>query len=981
MKRMFSLAAPCLALLLLVVGCGGDGGGGPSLLDAAGEDQTAADFIGSQDIDEGTLTVETEVSENDVDVGTTIVVTCIASADGTALKLPASVHVLYGETETVVEPGDLTLDEPGDYEIWCTLDGTDVVDESPELVTANITDITHIETVIDPDEVPAGQVSHVTCTASNDAGQTQDWKKGVRVTPEDGVSIDEQDVTGLKTGEYEVQCKGPITAEISTATLTVVPGNGHRYEATLDPASVAVTESSTVGCLIYDDQGNETTDAWVVSAPENLEVTGTSVKTTVAGTYQVGCKPLEAKGGEELVSATLTVSGGPAVGMSVYLKPEKDHYLVKDQFSVVHNLVDEYGNEVGEAPIEPIAVAPAEGIETVSGKIDRFNLLANGIYEMDVKALELPYTGHVTVICDSTGPKVTVTYPERAANITGNTLLTVTGYISDEISDVASATVNGEPLNLDANGNFSVPMQLGHGMNVVNIEALDTWGNVGRGVRSMFYSSGWQQVDMATPLSGLVPDSLLLWLSQEFIDDGDHSLPADDLATLLEQVAGGIDLTGLIPAEPLALSDACTLAIDGVSFGVPAVSLSSMDQALRAVVSIPDLAVDVTITCCYQVRYIGEYCDPYYGAVYADEIALDVFLFISADGTGDVDVELGPIEAEVVGIEVDIQGLVGPLFDPLVSLLVQKLTDTAIQQVQEQFGAQIPQMVDDAVAQLYNGMAIELPALLEGLSPTPLMLNVVVRELLTSYEGISVVLDAAVSAEHVVAHDSLGLLKRDGCMGANPQPFDMAHSEEVNLAAAIDLVNELLYSVWYGGALALDIPDASALGVDVSQYGISNLSARVDLLYAPFVESCGLEGGLKVQIGDAFMNAVFDMMGEHWDFDIYLFLQANAFVELVDEDGVTKIALAVGELEVASIEVARVGEELKGRESMVDDLFTGLVLPLVVDQLLGTLGSFDLPAIDLHSLSEMIPEGTVLSVDLQKLELHEGYIEIGGKLK
>jgi hypothetical protein len=966
---------------LWLAACGGGGGGKPSLDVVEGPDLREADSLLPDDLTADDVTVETEVSSNVVDAGGSVVVNCMVLGPSGPLKLPVDVHVRFDGLSKVVPEGTLVLEEPGEYEIWCAIRGADIRDETPEIVTANITGITQVLTEVEPATIPAGATAVVRCTASNDQGQTQPWNKGVRATPEDGLVIEGQNVKGVLAGEYAVQCKGPVTAEITTAILTVVPGQGKRFEASVNPASIRVDEVAQVGCLVLDAEGNETVDAWKVDAPTELVVTGSSLTTTKAGKYKVKCAPVEPKGGEALVAADLTVRAGDPVGMALYLKPAKAFFTVQEQVTVIHNLLDQYGNEGEEAAIHPIVVTPGAGLETTAGKLDRFIFSANGVYQLEVQAVDYPWGGTLTVICDGSGPKVTVTYPPRAANMTGSTQVTVTGFVKDETSEVASLKVNGQPVALDAGGNFAYPMTLGHGMSVVNIEALDNWGNLGRGVRSVFYSTRWHPADMLQPLAALIPDTLHLWLSQEFIDDGDHSLPPDDLATLLETVAGGMDLSSVLPEGGMALGNQCSLEIEGIQYGTPSVQLTSLDEALRAVVSIPNLVVDVNIVCCYQVPIIGEYCDSYYGSVLIDKVKLDVFIFISADGTGDVDVALGPITADIVGMEVDIQGLIGPLFDPMVTLLVNTLKDAAINQLQEQFGAELPQMIDDAVADLYNGMMVDFPSLLGEGDPLPLMLNVVIRELRTAFAGIMVRIDLAVTAMKGIVHNPVGVLLRDGCMGAEPTPYALVRDNEVNLGVSVDMVNELLFTLWYGGALNLDVTEEALGDVDLAGYGITNLLAQVDMLYAPFIQSCGTDGALLLQLGDTFLHAVFDMMGQHWDMDIYLFLEADVMLNLIEEDGVTKIGISVGELKTSLIEVVRVGDDLKGREKMVDDLFSGVVIPLLMDQVLGELGSFDLPEIDLHSLSDALPEGSLIGVGLQKLQLTNGYLEIGGKLQ
>ncbi len=973
-----------MSMVFAFVACGSDGGNKSQLdMDAVsdlssndGVEELDVDLVGSQ------LVVETEVSANEVDVGDSVAITCMVTLDGEPMKLATEVHMSDGESETVLSEGEHTMNNPGEFEVWCALKSGDAVDETPENIFVQITGITSVETVVEPTTVPAGEIAVVTCTACNDAEVCQDWKKGIRSDPEVGVAVDGQEITGELVGSYQITCKGPVDAEINAVELTVVPGPADTFEASLDPAEVAAQESSEVSCTVTDAYGNAVADAsWEVEVPEELTATGTQITGTVAGEYDVSCIPTAPNGEETTTPATLTVVGGAPVAVSFYIKPDKEFFAVGDKFTVYHEYIDQYGNEVGEAPINPIEVAPVEGMELTDNKDDRFVFVANGIYTLHVEASEMTASKDLQVLCDSTGPQILITYPPRAANLTGPTALTVTGTVIDAVGNVASVTVNDQEVPLGSNGGFSLDMTLTHGMNLVSVVAVDQYGNSSKAFRSAFYSTDWVLADAAEPLAGLIPDSLVAFLTQEFLDDGDHSLPADDLATVAELMIGGMDLSTLLPEGGIAFGNNCSAVINSVTYDLPTISLQSMDQTIYLSAGIPNIVVDLDLECCYEVPYIGEYCDPYYGTIYIGEVYASAYLFVSADGTGDIDASLGPIEADVADVEIDIQGMTGNLLDPFINLLIDTLKDGLIAQVQEQFGEQIPAAVDSLVASLQEGMPLALPALIGDGPGAELILTMVIRELLFGYDGLSLGGDIALTSAKAVDHDPLGVLVRDGCMGTEPSTYDLPTDSEVNLAVAVDFINEALFSVWYSGLLTLELTEEALGSVDLTSYGLENLAATVDMYYPPVLETCGTGGALKLQLGDAFLHATFDMMGMHWDIDIFLFMVMDASLTIVEEDGVKKIGLEFGDLEVAEIEVADVGPELKGKESMVENLFATVVLPLLTDQLLGGLGGIEVPAIDMSTIVDGIPPGTTLSVDLETLAVDNGYLLIGGKLK
>jgi hypothetical protein len=378
---------------------------------------------------------------------------------------------------------------------------------------------------------------------------------------------------------------------------------------------------------------------------------------------------------------------------------------------------------------------------------------------------------------------------------------------------------------------------------------------------------------------------------------------------------------------------------------------------------------------------IGEFCNEYYGIIYADAILVDAYLFISVDAAGQVKAELGPIQVDFENLNVDIQGVVGSLFDTLVDFLVSTLKDVLIQQFVGQFGEQLPQMVEEALGKLAEGSEFELPPLIGEGDPIALLLSIRFAVLQFTYDGLFMVLDAAITTEKKVAHEPLGALMRDQCMGSEAEAFVLPWDSEMNAAIAADFVNEALYSIWSGGALNLELTAETLKDIDLTQYGLADLAVTTDFYYAPVLQTCGTGDKLEVQVGDAYLHAQFTMMDQYWDIYIYLFLVLDAVPVVVEEEGVKKISIQAESPKIAEVHIDKVGEDLKGQEQMVEDLFKGVILPMLTEQLLGQLGGFEIPGFDLSSLDPSIPEGTQITVDLEKLYHDHGYLVIGGKLK
>ena len=946
------------------------------------------------DISSASIEVDTLLAVATVKAGKAVDIGCKVLKNGSPMVVPAEVVIIHDSTDQVVEPGETVFEQAGLYSVACRTKDGKFKDETPAEFEVVMGEVATIETTVKPPEVVAGGTGDVFCLAIDAYGNSAQVTPGFSSTPSEGVAVDGHVAIGEKVGTYQLNCLADAGVDVVAASFTVSVGPPGRFIASVDPGTVGAGDFATVGCTVEDKFGNPQQADWVVMAPEGVEVEGVSIYSVSAGTHKIKCAPKNPTGDEELVPADFTVTPGTPVGMNVYAKPDKDHYCIGDLITIKHELVDQYDNFVGDAEIDPIEVVPADAVELQPNKVDKFIFIKDGTVSFSVTATEHPYSGQVESLVDCTGPKITITYPPRAHTFTGPNTIAVTGFVEEQVSGIASLTINEQEVNVDADGGFNFPLDLQHGMTLIAAEATDGLGNVGKGFRSSFYSTKYIVADNDNPDAAMVPSAIWAFLAQDFIDDCDHSSPPDDIATVVETVMEGFDISGLLPEEGLELTAQCSATVDSIEFGKPTVNLQTVDGGIHLTkcvngqflqdhgMEIPDLVMNMTLECCYEVPFIGEYCDQQYLFIYADAIVIGAYLFIGIDGDGNVSAELGPLNVDFLNLDVDIQGVIGGLFDPLVDLVITIFKDMLIDQFQTEFGDQLPEMVEDALGQLSEGQVIELPPLIGEGDPTELLLSLDFALLEFSFDGLELILDAAITAPKGVTHEPLGVLARDGCMGAEPDPFVLIKDAELAGAGAVDLINEALYSVWNSGSLTLDLTAEDLGDLDVSEFGIENLAVAVDMYYPPIMQSCGTGEKLELQLGDAFVHAKFFMMNMNWDIQIFMFMVMEATPILVEsEEGETQLSIEMGEMKVAEVDVVAVGEDLLGKEQMVEDLFKGVLLPTLTDQLLGELGGFAIPEFDLSSLDDTIPEGTTISMDLETLAHEKGYLVVGGKLK
>jgi hypothetical protein len=146
---------------------------------------------------------------------------------------------------------------------------------------------------------------------------------------------------------------------------------------------------------------------------------------------------------------------------------------------------------------------------------------------------------------------------------------------------------------------------------------------------------------------------------------------------------------------------------------------------------------------------------------------------------------------------------------------------------------------------------------------------------------------------------------------------------------------------------------------------------------------CGLtETMLRLQLGDLYVHMELDIMGMHWDVGMFVFLEADANLNVVEnaETGETEIGIELVAIDFIEVEIVSTNEALVGKEFLVE----GLIKDTLIPELTGSLGediAFALPEIDLSTLADGIPEGTSIAIDIQELDLVDGYIFIAGGLK
>ncbi|MDP6945871.1 MAG: hypothetical protein QF464_17100, partial [Myxococcota bacterium] len=143
------------------------------------------------------------------------------------------------------------------------------------------------------------------------------------------------------------------------------------------------------------------------------------------------------------------------------------------------------------------------------------------------------------VLSNTCRPVISVSYPPRAATLEAVTAyVDVVGTVSSGAGEIVSVTINGVPADL-VEDTFTGALYPSIGGNTLVIEATDAMGTIRKHVQALHWAEAY------TPPEAMAVPGIGIWMAQETIDDGDHSLPPNDLATIFELVLDGYPLDGL----------------------------------------------------------------------------------------------------------------------------------------------------------------------------------------------------------------------------------------------------------------------------------------------------------------------------------------------------------------------------------------------------------------------------------------------------
>lgn len=1004
-------------------------------------------------IDLDNVVVDTVVDSNFLNAGVTFQVSClVADLDGREVKTDTAFTVVPGKG-VVVDHAKVTPGYPGEYVVTCMLPDGSAPDETPETVIVTKKNIAKVETTLDANEVIGGKEVGATCTVLTNKDVEVDWPTELVVVPEGGITVTGHTLHADLVGDYEVACQAVDLPIIDTSPepLKVIAGDPALVRATIKEEEVEAGTEVTVFCTIEDEYGNVLDLASVADPQDGIDADGTTIIPYLAGEYDVTCSSVDDLGELEQVSDHLRVVAGPLASLVLTPKPKKNAYKVGDQVAILAQAGDALGNPI-EGEVEVEITAP-EGIKIVG---EKYEFLEEGIFTFKGFLVGFPaITGQLTLVCDENGPEIVLFTPERAVTLDGDKMVDVEGNVVDLFSDEVDLEVNGKSVPVDKDGNFFHVVEGAHGMNILTVTAVDGFGNDSKIVQSFYYSTDYVDFSTENVDDVLLEQSLILFLGQNFLDDGDHDkTKIDDVATLVEILLDSLDLASIVPPDVPVLDQEMpglinvpllnqlgfeltlvggveiALYIEDVSFAQPFVAINTRDGGIDLLISFSgpaddpgiyfqlfiELAFNLTVESSFGGNDLvsvgiapGVALQSSFGLeTLLVETSLDINKNVGEELVIKVaDLNIVPAGFNIELIKEDTALILGPvningqgvidlgtvnlgqlgfvqaindflannLIDPMLDFIIPAVLDLVEPMIEDQ----VTKMLGDLLNQFEITLPIPLPQLPGSDKAVEISFKTRFSSALFTENGGELGLGAGFWTPKGVDRDVLGSLLRDGCGSGNVgwPTFDTA--EKFMFAAALDMVNELFYSMWWGGGLKLSLDESVLGGISIDQFGITDLGVATDFFLPPILDDCTAKGMVELQLGDLLLIASFKVMGAPVTISLYVSAALDA---AIFGDG-SEIGLQINGVTDIGTQIVSIDGDLGPLAGMFDieQLVEGVLVPMIVEQVSNlSLGSFPIPEIDLSGIVPGIPPGTTLSLGNLVIEMSKGYLVFGGEL-
>ena len=945
-----------LASGLYTVTCG--------LADGSLPDPTPAVVLALSDAELARVRIETTLDKTQAAIGEEVHGTCEVSLDGAILS-GVETHLAPTPTDGITVSGHTLVGSvDADYQIACGLSGTQVVDDTPAAlrVGKGNAPAARVTTKLSKSPAAAGESVGVVCTVTDASGAVLDQLTVVGVVPNSGVGVDDHSLSPQQVGTYEVACDlggdhAPI--EKVPATLEVVAGPPVTVEARSLPEKLAYApgETVTIAWTTTDAFGNVIPDA---PATVSL-VAGTAGNVITKPDHQFEMKA------DGIYTFQVTLTAAPGVTDTVDVAVDSTGPLV-----------------VITSPLRGLT-RTGDPVILVEGEVHDAQ---GGVASLTVNGKQAPFdaaTGQWQVTVDSAhGLNVVVA---EAADVYGNTgKATVAWLYSTAYQPVAKpgASIDNiirvwlsKAIIDDFDHTEPKIDDLGHLLEAL-LSTVDIAELVGK---PALFTQTFPNV-VSQDVGGIhVQGDMKLWAEIGSIQFGTVKL------NLIPR-NGGLDVKAEFAPEAPQPGLLVELNVF-ISFDLKASTEIDTGFALIPVSAALKPPPTAKTTTRFTINRLGMDTSFDISApggqllIKGKKLALTP-QGIALDPLPALQVDLGTVVFDVAGFDVlqfplgvidlsslvsGLSQLVGNLLNPILDTIVPLLTGL-LEPFIADFGGQL---IGDALKSLELDVPLSLN-LLEGMPPAEIDLQARISDVAFTTAGATIGLGGAATAAKKVDADPLGSLLRDACNQTQTTSFTLPKQGPMELAVGLDLLNEVLFSFWYGGSLSLSL-DLGKLA-DLSSFGVGQADLTLAPLLPPVITDCNAKGTLKLQLGDAFVSASMDFAGVPVTFDGWLHLEVDAGIVGAGNT----LGIVINGVTLFELEITSTTGPFEGLEGNLEALVESLLVDQLLPKLLGdSLSAIPIPEFD---LSNLVPGGPAATLSLDGLSVTKkaGFIQLEGSL-
>jgi len=266
-------------------------------------------------------------------------------------------------------------------------------------------------------------------------------------------------------------------------------------------------------------------------------------------------------------------------------------------------------------------------------------------------------------------------------------------------------------------------------------------------------------------------------------------------------------------------------------------------------------------------------------------------------------------------------------------------------------------------------------------------MDTVFQELTLAMTGVYVRLAGTVLSGKNINKNPLGSIGRASCLDWVEEIFQWDTEQFVQIGIHDDLINQILFSVWWGGLLDMVVPlesfvDPETLELEgigtLEDLGITDIVATTEFFLPPIITSCNDYEDLMLEVGDIYVELNMNMLAEPVTVGVFASLAAEAEINIVQlPDGSQEFSLGMGEIDPMVAQVTYISDNLAGAEGFMTMIVQAILLPTLLEGLTDdALASFQLPEFDLSGMSDMLPDGWMMKFIIDEYYRVDGYTTI-----